>query len=181
MDNISEKEESVMTTSEKVAYLKGLAEGMEIGAESKEGKILGRILDILEDLALDIEDLGEDMLELSEQLDQVSEDVGCLEDAVYDEDEDEDDDGCWCCAGDCDDDEDGEPLFFEVTCPACDKTITIDEDVLELGEIDCPNCGERLEFDLSDLANAVVVTLEAAGNPDEYYISWEISGWLPLW
>ena len=141
-----------MTTSEKVAYLKGLAEGMEISADSKEGKILTRILDVLEDLALDIEDLGEDMLDLSEQLDQVKEDVEYLEDAVYDDDEDEDDeDGCWCCAGDCDDDEDEEPLFFEVTCPACNNTITIDEDVLDLGEIDCPNCGEKLEFDLDSL------------------------------
>ncbi len=141
-----------MTTAEKVAYLKGLAEGMGIAAESKEGKTLGRSLASLEDLALDIEDLGEEVLDLSEQLDQVSEDVGCLEDAVYDdEDEDEDDEGCWCCAGDCDDDEDGEPLFFEVTCPACNNTITIDEDVLDLGEIDCPNCGEKLEFDLDSI------------------------------
>ena len=30
-----------------------------------------------------------------------------------------------------------------------------DEDTLESGEIRCPNCGEKLEFDLSDLANAV--------------------------
>ena len=141
-----------MTTAEKVAYLKGLAEGMEISTESKEGKILSRILDILEDLALDIEDLGEEVLDLSEQLDQVSEDVGYLEDAVYDDDDedDEDDEGCWCCAGDCDD-EDGEPMFFEITCRNCNNTITIDEDVLDLGEIDCPNCGEKLEFDLDSL------------------------------
>ncbi len=152
MDDISEKEESVMTTAEKVAYLKGLAEGMGISPESKEGKLLGRVLDILEDVALDIEDLNENVLDLSEQIDEISEDVGYLEDAVYvEDDEDEDDDGCWCCAGDCDDDEDEEPLFFEVTCPACEKTITIDEDVLELGEIDCPNCGERLEFDFDSL------------------------------
>ena len=29
-----------------------------------------------------------------------------------------------------------------------------DESVLEDGEVICPNCGARLEFDLSDLANA---------------------------
>ena len=29
-----------------------------------------------------------------------------------------------------------------------------DEDTLESGEIRCPNCGEKLEFDLSDLADA---------------------------
>ena len=142
-----------MTTAEKVAYLKGLAEGMEISPESKEGKLLSRVLDILEDIALDIEDLNENMLDLSEQIDEVSEDVGYLEDAVYvEDDEDEDEDACWGCPGcDGDEDEDGEPLFFEITCPACSNTITIDEDVLELGEIDCPNCGEKLEFDLDSI------------------------------
>ena len=28
-----------------------------------------------------------------------------------------------------------------------------DEDTLEAGEVVCPNCGERLEFDLSDLSD----------------------------
>ena len=46
-----------MTTSEKVAYLKGLAEGLGFDKESKEGRILDAILDILEDVAHDIEDL----------------------------------------------------------------------------------------------------------------------------
>ena len=38
-------------------------------------------------------------------------------------------------------------MFYEVTCPACGNTITIDEDVLDLGAIECPNCGETLEFE----------------------------------
>ena len=46
-----------MTTSEKVAYLKGLAEGLGVDKETKEGRILDAILDILEDVAHDIEDL----------------------------------------------------------------------------------------------------------------------------
>ena len=47
-------------------------------------------------------------------------------------------------------DEDEEPLFFEVTCPACEKTITVDEDVLNLGAIQCPNCGEMMEFEFDE-------------------------------
>ena len=51
-------------------------------------------------------------------------------------------------AGDEEEDEDDEePVFYEVTCPACENTITIDEDVLGLGSIECPNCGETLEFE----------------------------------
>jgi hypothetical protein len=81
-----------MTTSEKVAYLKGLAEGLGVDKETKEGRILDAILDILEDVAHDIEDLEENAWELGEAIDQVSDDLSDIEDIVYDLDEDEDDD-----------------------------------------------------------------------------------------
>ena len=140
-----------MTASEKVAYLKGLAEGLDIDKKSEEGKLFAAIIDTLEELAGDIADLENNSWELGEAIDQVSDDLEDLEDYVYDdddEDEDEedddedwdDDDGECCCCGD-------EPVFYEVTCPACGNTITIDEDVLDLGAIECPNCGETLEFD----------------------------------
>mgnify|MGYP006974135479 CR=1 FL=1 len=135
-----------MNTSEKVAYVKGLAEGLGYDNTSKEGKILAAILDILEDVAHDIEDLEENAWNLGEAIDQVSDDLADIEEAVYDEDydEDDDDDECGGCCGCCDDEE---PVFYEVTCPACGNTITIDEDVLDLGSIECPNYGEELEFD----------------------------------
>ena len=151
-----------MTTSEKVAYLKGLMEGMELDQDSKEGKLFKLIADILEDLALDVEDLEENSYDLAdeidglgEEIDAISEDLEDLEDLVYDdEDEDEDDNsyGCGrCCGRGYDDEEDEEdPVFFEVTCPACEKTITVDEDVINLGSIQCPNCGEMLEFELDE-------------------------------
>ena len=139
-----------MNTSEKVAYVKGLAEGLGYDNTSKEGKILAAILDILEDVAHDIEDLEENAWDLGEAIDQVSDDLAEIEDVVYDEDYDEDEDfdecdGCCGCDGDAGAEE--EPTFYEVTCPACSNTITIDEDVLDLGSIECPNCGETLEFD----------------------------------
>ena len=145
-----------MNTSEKVAYVKGLAEGLGYDDKSKEGKILAAILDILEDVAHDIEDLEENAWDLGEAIDQVSDDLSEIEEIVYDEDyddedyddedEDYDDDECGGCRGCCEE-EDEEPTFYEVTCPACGNTITIDEDVFALGSIECPNCGETLEFD----------------------------------
>ena len=135
-----------MTTTEKVAYLKGLAEGLGLSKETKEDKLFTAIIDILGDMASDIEDLEAVTDELGEGLDAVSDDLELLENDYY-EDYDEDDDDCCCCGDDdcccCDD---GDDQFYEITCPACENTITIDEDVLELGAIDCPNCGERLEF-----------------------------------
>lgn len=145
-----------MTTSEKVAYLKGLAEGLGIDKETKEGRVLAAIMDILEDMAHDIEDLEENAWELGEAIDQVSDDLSDIEDIVYDVDDEDDDyyddddeDFCGCCCGgdEEEDEDDEEPVFYEVTCPACENTITIDEDVLNLGSIECPNCGETLEFE----------------------------------
>ncbi|MBR2831635.1 MAG: hypothetical protein IKE57_01770 [Oscillospiraceae bacterium] len=127
-----------MTVSEKVAYLKGLAEGMGIDENAKEGKILKTVIDILEDVALEIEDLNDG-------LDIVSEDLSDVEELLFDEDED---DGCCsddCCCGD--EDEDYE---FEVECPSCGETIVLCESDLDLGEITCPSCGEKLEFEFDE-------------------------------
>ena len=136
-----------MTTAEKVAYLKGLMEGMNIDRESNEGKLFSVIADILNDVALDIEDLESDVFDLGEDVDAISDDLSDVEDYLF-EDEDEDDDEDYDDDEDCDEDE--EPLFFEVTCPACDNTITVDEDVVNLGAIQCPNCGEMLEFEFDE-------------------------------
>jgi len=134
-----------MTTSEKVAYLKGLAEGFGNDPETKEGKLFATIIDILEDMALDIEDLEENAQDTWDEIEEISDDLASLEDELYGEDdEDEDDEGCCDCCGD----EDEDPVLYEVTCPACENEITTDEDVLNLGSIQCPNCGETLEFDL---------------------------------
>ncbi len=136
-----------MTTAEKVAYLKGLMEGMNIDKESNEGKLFSVIADILNDVALDIEDLENDVYDLGEDVDAISDDLSDVEDYLF-EDEDDDDE-----YDDDDDeyyDEDEEPLFFEVTCPECEKTITVDEDVLNLGAIQCPSCGEMMEFEFDE-------------------------------
>ena len=79
-----------MNTSEKVAYVKGLAEGLGYDNTSKEGKILAAILDILEDVAHDIEDLEENSWNLGEAIDQVSDDLSDMEEFVYDLDDEDD-------------------------------------------------------------------------------------------
>ena len=136
-----------MGVSEKVAYLKGLAEGLGLDAESKEGKLFAAIIDVLDEMAEEILDLEEEMADIEEGLDAVSDDLSEVEETLYElEDEFDDDD---------DEDEEEEEDCFMTTCPACEEEIFFDETVLEDGEVVCPNCGEKLEFDLSDLANAL--------------------------
>ena len=138
-----------MEIMEKVAYLKGLAEGMELDTEKKEGKLLAAIIDVLEDIALDLEDLWDNTMELTEGLDVVSEDLEDVEYIVYDEfeedyDEDEEDEYY---EDELDEDED----CYATTCPTCEEEIFFDESILEDGEVVCPNCGEKQEFDLESL------------------------------
>lgn len=136
-----------MGVSEKVAYLKGLAEGLGLDAESKEGKLFAAIIDVLDEMAEEILDLEEEMADVEEGLDAVSDDLSEVEETLYElEDEFDDDD---------DEDEEDEEDCFMTTCLACEEEIFFDETVLEDGEVVCPNCGEKLEFDLSDLANAL--------------------------
>ena len=137
-----------MTTTEKVAYLKGLMEGMKLDTETNEGKLLSVIADILGDMAEDMEDMASDLFDLGEDVDAISDDLSDVEDYLCDEDWDDEDDEDW--DDEEEDEDDEEPLFFEVTCPACEKTITVDEDVLNLGSIQCPNCGEMMEFEFDE-------------------------------
>ena len=134
-----------MEIIEKVAYLKGLAEGMELDTEKKEGKLLAAIIDLLEDIALELEDIQDEQAELADGLDAVSDDLEDVEDVVF-EDYDDEEDGEYY-EDDLDEDED----CYATTCPTCEETIYFDESVLEDGQVVCPNCGEKLEFDLSSL------------------------------
>lgn len=135
-----------MEITEKVAYLKGLAEGMELNAEKKEGKLLLAIIDVLEDIALELSDIEDAQEELGEGLDAVSDDLEDVEDLLYGEDDEDDEDSEYE-LDDLGEDED----CYATTCPTCEESIYFDESVLEDGEVICPNCGEKLEFDLESL------------------------------
>ena len=127
-----------MTISEKVAYLKGLAEGLDLDTtKSKEGKLISVMIGILEELAMSVEDLEENALNLGEEIDVLSDDLADVEEVVFDEDEDND-------TEDYDDD------WFEVECPTCGADILVDDAALLEGEVECPTCGARYAMELSD-------------------------------
>ena len=103
---------------EEVAYLKGLAEGLEISKETKEGKIIHKIIDVLD----------EEQCDLAEYVESIDEDLSDIEDDIYDDDELDED---------CDD-----LSFIEMECPNCNDLVEIDEELLYDDEVDvvCPNC-----------------------------------------
>lgn len=128
-----------MTNTEKVAYIRGLAEGLDLDENKKEVKVLNAIIDLLDDMALTISDMEDNVNDMADQIDAVDEDLGSLEEDFYEEDDSDDDD-----------DEDGDDCYYEVTCPNCHETICLSEEIMEDGQMECPNCGETLEFDFDE-------------------------------
>ena len=130
-----------MTIYEKVAYLKGLAEGLNIDTDkSKEGKLINVMIGILEEIGLALEDLEENSLALGEEIDVLSDDLADVEAVVFDEDEDYEDE----------DEEEFDDDWFEVECPNCDEVLVVDEEALAEGHIKCPNCDTEYSLDLTD-------------------------------
>ncbi len=139
-----------MKLTEKMSYLQGLLDGLEIDNSTKEGKALLQMSDVMSELVAYVEDLQSQVDELTELCDILDQDLGQVEEDIYDEDCDlEDCDECLEDEEDYDFDEDEE--LYEITCPSCGDTILIDEGMIEEGSINCPNCNELLEFDCDDL------------------------------
>ena len=135
-----------MSVSEKVAYLRGLMEGLDMDEDKKEAKLFNAIIEALDDVASELSDIDEDMEELADYIEELDEDLGDVEEFVYDLDDDCDcccdDDDCDCC---CDDD------CIEVECPACNETVFIGFDEIDdNGEVDCPCFGAILEFEIEE-------------------------------
>ncbi len=142
-----------MTVTEKVAYLKGLMEGLELDKTTKEGKILAVMADVLEDMAMSIADLEDENADIADYVDELDYDLGDLEEYVYGEDEDEydfEDDDDFDEFDDFDDDDEDddedEAIFFEVECPSCNDTIYLD-DSIDPSDVICPNCHEHFDIE----------------------------------
>lgn len=111
----------VETLKQKVAYLQGLAEGLDI-EEDKEGRILNSMLQILGDVAVEIEDLRTGQLELEQYVENLDDDLDEIESDLYSDDD-----------------------YIGIECPQCHKTVYFGADVVEdddIIEVTCPNCDE---------------------------------------
>jgi ribosomal protein S27E len=127
---------------ERVAYLRGLAEGLGIGEGSKEEKVLQKVIDILEKTAAEIDQLRTDFEELFEYTEAIDEDLTELEEDFYEEEDDDFDDD--------DEEEDDFDGGFSVECPNCREVVVVSDDLLNQDsaiEVTCPGCGEVVLVD----------------------------------
>lgn len=117
--------------TEKMAYIGGLAEGLDIDETTKEGKLLMALVEAISDIADEIDEIEEYQDEMQAQLDEVDEDLAEIEDIFYEDEEDFEED-----------DE------FSVECPNCGDLIYLDLETLEdCDKITCPGCNEEIEIE----------------------------------
>ena len=122
-----------MNLTEKSAYIKGLADGLDLDKTTKEGKILAALLELVDEMTQkiasvenDIEEIDEDLDYLNDYVEELDDDLQAVEDFLDEEVElDEDDED-----------------YYEIVCPSCGETVCFD------GELDpenllCPACGEK--------------------------------------
>lgn len=135
-----------MNLTERIAYIRGLAEGLKLDESKDEVKVINAIIDLLEDMAYDVVDIEDIVDDVCNQVDEIDEDLAEVEEELYGDDYDYDryDDEDF-------DDFDDDEAYYEITCPACGETTIVDEDALIEGELTCPCCAAEIEFDFSEL------------------------------
>lgn len=134
-----------MTLSEKTAYLKGLADGMKISSESNEGKLLTEIIKVLEDVSDSVAALEDECDRLNEYVEELDEDLGDVEDYLFDDEEDDEEDGGYDDDDFDDEDEDYDDDVIEVECPNCGETICVPPTV-DYAHLICPACNEEFSY-----------------------------------
>ena len=112
---------------EKVAYIKGLMQGMKLSDNDPYKELFTNILDVLEDMAAAITDAEDNIAELDEYIQEVDEALCDCEEGVFFEDDE----------------------AISIVCPHCGEPIDFDLSDLEECDGDCccceGTCGEDEE------------------------------------
>lgn len=134
-----------MELNEKVAYIKGLMDGLELDLTTKEGKVLAAVVEAMEAMAKKVSSMDEEVGDLYDEVDAISEDLSNVEEYLWDDEEDDDGE---------EEAEEYEDGLYEITCPACGEVVCVDEEMLTDENLACPNCGTKFEVDFGEDADA---------------------------
>ena len=156
-----------MNLSERASYIKGLAEGLEIDRESKEGKLIAALIELTGEMAQelakvrkDIDEIDDDLDYLNDYVEELDDDLESVENFLDGEDDDEEDDEDDYDFDDEDEDDEDDLLdedcdgncegchgcdgeeYYEIVCPSCGETVCFDQE-LDPENLVCPACGEK--------------------------------------
>ncbi|NSW90961.1 MAG: hypothetical protein HPY74_09900 [Firmicutes bacterium] len=153
---------------ERVAYLKGLVEGMQISELTNEGKLFRAIIDVMDEIALAVEDLESIQEQHKEQIDDIDRDLSEIESVIFEykdvpeydeEDNDEYDDDFNIDENECEEynfeygnqcDKECDQEIYMVECPYCFEIIELEKEMCVEGEeniVECPKCHESIDVE----------------------------------
>ncbi|MFZ5688144.1 MAG: CD1247 N-terminal domain-containing protein [Bacillota bacterium] len=104
----------------RVAYLQGLMAGIDMDANSREGRIFSEVVGVLHDVAETLAELKVNQEDLDSYVESLGEELQELEDHLLEAQD-----------------------YVEVQCPECHDLVCFDSDVLDdddIIEVTCPNC-----------------------------------------
>lgn len=108
--------------SEKVSYLHGLSEGLNVADSSPQGKIITGMLNVLDEMANVISAMQDDFEEFKEYVESIDDDLSELEENVLDDDD-----------------------YIQLECSNCGEKVYFETDILDdedVIEVICPHCNE---------------------------------------
>ena len=128
--------------TDRVAFLRGLAEGLQLDDSKPESKLILKMLDVMDEIAKDNDDLHKALDELNEYMESIDEDLSDMEEDIYGDMSDEEDDDE---DGDEDDEESEDDRTVEYACPYCGEVMAFDVERFDFDEdYLCPNCHKPL-------------------------------------
>jgi len=120
---------------ERVAYLRGLTEGLDFTQDHKQKLIWDGVLNFCDEVAEDLHEFRDSQNDLADYIEAIDEDLGVVEKYFYGQEEN---------------DEEQEVIFnhedhnencIEITCPRCKEEICFEDEPGDY-EVVCPECGD---------------------------------------
>lgn len=143
------------TIREKIAYLKGIMDADPKLGEDRVKFLFQKMLALFDEISGELDSIAAVQAELEEYIEEIDLDLAQMEDEFYDEDDEDDDHHCGCGHhhhhdhGHDDDDD-----MVQMDCPECGERVQFEEEFLYDDDvrITCPNCGGTV-FDSEELGD----------------------------
>jgi ribosomal protein S27E len=122
----------VTRTEEQIAYVKGLCEGLNLGAGTQVGQVVTALIETIESMHHELSHTTSRLTELEEYVEAIDEDLNDLELEFYEDER----------VG-----TEGDEVGFTVECPNCQSEVTVSRDVFatdDTAEVVCPVCEAEL-------------------------------------